>query len=608
MVRWLIALLLLLLAAAGCNSRPAELAPAGLDVAQQLAELEALPTPHGVDAADWAQLKGALAAYLVKAYPSGKIPAATTTSILAATQLTLDDANDRLQWRFASPGDYDQNGEVNISDLSPLGARLGEGGGPFPFASVLSVIDGDNNGEINISDITPIGANIGKQVLQYNVFVSYNQADYPASNGAVSALAPLGFIGLGAAVGNKTTDRLLFEVDLAARENAFYWVRPSDGTDNGTPSNPVEPLFTTITLDSGGLSGDVGEFCSLAIVNGNPAISYYDRTSGDLLYIRSTTPTGTAPEDWSAPVRIDDGLGTDVGQHTSLAVINGNPALAYYDVTAQDLHYVRSTTVDGLSFGDWTQRVELDTAGNVGHWNTLLEVAGSPAIFYYDESIGDGKYARASTADGAALADWTTFPVDGPQNSGRYGQMDIINGNPAAAFYSDAGSDVLYTRANSTDGMPQLAWPGLSLLIDGLTTQVGDEVDLEEVMGNPAIAFRDFNTFGDEKLRYVYCSTPDGMGVGDWPASLLLDDGGGWISLKVIDGNPAIAHRSDTVLKYMRSATPTGETAADWDDRIVLDRGALPTGEWVAMVEINGRPAICYYDRNVTGLKYTYME
>ena len=48
--------------------------------------------------------------------------------------------------------------------------------------------------------------------------------------------------------------------------------------------------FTTVTLDS---TNNTGQHTSYAIVNGNPAIAYYDATAQDLRYVRATNAAGT---------------------------------------------------------------------------------------------------------------------------------------------------------------------------------------------------------------------------------------------------------------------------------------------------------------------------
>lgn len=56
------------------------------------------------------------------------------------------------------------------------------------------------------------------------------------------------------------------------------------------------PWGTPVTVDASGACGDV----SLALVNGNPAISYLDGTDGQLRYIRSTGTTVPFTINWIA--------------------------------------------------------------------------------------------------------------------------------------------------------------------------------------------------------------------------------------------------------------------------------------------------------------------
>ena len=60
-------------------------------------------------------------------------------------------------------------------------------------------------------------------------------------------------------------------------------------------------------------------------------------TNGDLEYVRADDANGTA---WGTPLSVD--TAGNVGTYTSLAVVNGNPAISYYDGQNADLKYVRS--------------------------------------------------------------------------------------------------------------------------------------------------------------------------------------------------------------------------------------------------------------------------
>ena len=76
-----------------------------------------------------------------------------------------------LQWSERHTGDYDLNGEVNIADLTPIGANFKKAftAGDTDYAK-LEVIDGDENGEINIADLTPIGGNFRSLISGYDVY------------------------------------------------------------------------------------------------------------------------------------------------------------------------------------------------------------------------------------------------------------------------------------------------------------------------------------------------------------------------------------------------------------------------------------------------------
>lgn len=158
---------------------------------------------------------------------------------LSRTTLEFLDATSTF-WYYYSTGDYDQNGETNIADLTPLGRHFGEIG-PFDESSVQSVIDYDSNEVINISDITGIGIGYGSTVSQYSFYESINhETDYPSTNAEIPKLDPIDNVPFGSHTGDKSLDRLSFNLNLdETLPGAGYWVRPADGDGDGTPSNKV---------------------------------------------------------------------------------------------------------------------------------------------------------------------------------------------------------------------------------------------------------------------------------------------------------------------------------------------------------------------------------
>ena len=81
---------------------------------------------------------------------------------------------------------------------------------------------------------------------------------------------------------------------------------------------------------------------------------------------------------WNTPVVVDDGGGTDnVGQHTSLMIVNGNPAICYRDVTNGDLNYVRPTNSTGLPVKLIRFTGKGKPEGSVLEWQTASEIGNA---------------------------------------------------------------------------------------------------------------------------------------------------------------------------------------------------------------------------------------
>jgi hypothetical protein len=250
---------------------------------------------------------------------------------------------------------------------------------------------------------------------------------------------------------------------------------------------------TAVTVVS---TNNIGQYTSLCVVNSNPAISYYDVTNGDLYYVRASDVSGTA---WNAPIKVD-GVSSDVGGYTSLQVINGNPAISYYDVTNGDLYYARATDASGTT---WGTPVKVDgVSTNVGQYTSLAVVNGIPAISYYDVTNGDLYYVQASNADGST---WANAPVklDGASNnSGQYSSLAVVNGNPAISYYNVSTADLYYVRANDVNGS---GW-GTPKQLDATGT-VGTYTSLCVVDGNPAISYYDGT---NAALKYIRASNATG--------------------------------------------------------------------------------------------------
>jgi len=167
--------LLVLVSAYGCGgqkSTPPILATEEVSLYEALAELNALKTPEGVDPALFAQLKDELAKQLSAKSVSKIVASPPTGEANRVTGLTIADNGDgtfTLTWHYRNLGDYGQDGEVGISDITPIAMHYGETYDVEDENCLLAVVDGSGNGEVDIADITQIAMYFAAEVAEYAI-------------------------------------------------------------------------------------------------------------------------------------------------------------------------------------------------------------------------------------------------------------------------------------------------------------------------------------------------------------------------------------------------------------------------------------------------------
>lgn len=329
---------------------------------------------------------------------------------------------------------------------------------------------------------------------------------------------------------------------------------------------------TSSTVDSSYNTGDVGTHSKTIIVNGLPAIAYYDIANGDLLYMRANDVNGTS---WGFSTIIDT-IG-NVGMQLSIAIVNGNPAIAYYDNTNGNLKYVRATDANGTT---WGTPIAIDTTGNVGQFSSLCVVNGNPAISYYDATGQALKYVRATDADGSVWGSPQT--LESGNNRGRQTSMCIVNGNPAIGYIGFSTFVTFsFIRANDPNGS---TWGSSRPVI----ASTGGTRTMTVVNGKPAAV-----TLTSGSITYIQALDVNGS---SWPSSAITVEviGAAEPTLSIVDGNPAIAYYalSAADLKYSRANDANGSS---WQSpATVLSAGSI--GRFPNLCVVNGNPAISSYD------------
>ncbi|MCB1217417.1 PKD domain-containing protein [bacterium] len=274
---------------------------------------------------------------------------------------------------------------------------------------------------------------------------------------------------------------------------------------------------------------------SLAEVDGNPAIAYTDNAGFDLKYARSTTASGAQAADWSQIVTLNIGDGTGIAP--SLAVVDGNPAISFQDGDSDFLMYTRSNTSTGSMAADWDTLVTLDTSTNAGYKSKLRVIDGKPAIAYC--RLPELCYIRSSTATGSTALDWDPIlALDAFPDTPEYVGLIIADGNPAIATYDIDNDAFLFYSSTTPDGGLLGNWQSGKL---GFIPQNGaNTMSLALVDGTPAMCF----TYGS-KLGFASSSSPFGLPKTTWesefaeplPGNLFRDT-----SLAEVDGRAAIAY------------------------------------------------------------------
>jgi uncharacterized delta-60 repeat protein len=210
-----------------------------------LAQLDALPVPKGVKPEVFQQLKDALAAAL-RAKGTGKIictpPTGTANQVNDLAIVDDGDGTFTLRWHYRCLGDYNQDGKVDVADITPLAMHYSEGWATGEENSLAAVADGSNNQIVDVADVTQIAMYFGVQVDHFSVAESPTEGGSYVEIGSVDIETGL----------DKATKRMRFSYDLAPAAGSWYCAVPHDGAGiPGDESNKVQAAAGTPAAPTG---------------------------------------------------------------------------------------------------------------------------------------------------------------------------------------------------------------------------------------------------------------------------------------------------------------------------------------------------------------------
>jgi hypothetical protein len=589
-----------------------------------LSDVDSTAVPEGVNPTLFNQLRNELKRQLTERIDGSDRLVATAPVGTAGyvSDLAYTEGTNELTWTYMNVGDYDQNGEVGVPDITPIAVHFGHTLGPISGWPDLAdaYIDGDASGEVGVSDITPIAQNYLNTVVLYDILTSDTENGTYTMIGSVSFPYP-------------NTPPVRFTELLPAGNLGWVRVQPLDGTGGpggaGELSNPVQIAVTNeppvarfdYTQQETGFIVDFDAIDSTD--NDGTIVNYEWDWDNDGTYDFNTTTPNTTHDygsqittECTLRVTDDDGdsstitkwvyvlelavdwivvpvLGEGEGMRPSFAYIGdditGKPGIAYY--ANFNSAYIAATDVYGASWGTPTV---VETY--IPNLLSLADIDGNPAIAYNDYSDNDLKYVRATDATGMTWG--TIIDVDTTVEAGKsYIDMHEVNGNPAIAYYVGDTGTSNYIRSNDSTGD---TW-GTSIVIHPFPPS-STYLSLAVVGGVPAIGLTNNSPV---KPQFIRGDDADGTG---WSAPLdVFTDNSIWgwtslVELQTVPVTPAIACSGDGPNSVLFiSATDTAGTT--WQDPILLEDDTNKTFGEVSMAIVDGYPCVAYVEYNQVSLE-----
>lgn len=613
----LVAVIVLL--SSGCGSK------GGVTLSNVQRQIAAMPCPPGVSVELWDILTAELTTQIEKhasASPLVAGPPLDDLSIvddLSAVEQPLGSV--RLRWSYKNTGDYDQNSETNISDLTPIGRHFNKtpASGDWNQASTA---DGDLNHEVNISDITPIGRCFRQTVTEY--WVEFNASGAP---GSVFEHRDSVSFDQGEPNAN---DWLTFDHTLSLGQSGYYRVVPYYFEERGIPGTPV--YFALNQAPDAVLTADPQAGRTPLVVNfdasqshdpENLALTFEWDWEGDGVWDhQSTTPQQqheyTEEGEYAPIVRVRDSKGSESTDQLAVycfawqlhevlenvgnafALIGGRPAFLFEVADEDDppqmpvtTWYARANVAEPQSSADWdfsvlALPVDDGDGGLLGFGAQLMfEHEGRPAaMLNLNAPFREFWFGQATTSQPQDETDWSLSKIVSWQGdeTGRAAGLSI--GDRVYLFSPNAAEIRLIRSLVAEPQGPQ----------DWEVTKVADTGDETSQLVFAAYTGGQFLvTFTDQSQSRAVCATSTELnpsGPQDWQLTFLdLDRSSIAGNVVTVDNLPVwgMASFTEDSAKDMRVASglvATPQEAAEW--RLVNAQGEIDGRSYPLLTSVAG--------------------
>ncbi|MCB1216115.1 hypothetical protein KDL44_01900 [bacterium] len=198
---------------------------------------------------------------------SSGAPAGDNNKLIDLQASGLGDGSYELNWSEVNRGDYDFNGEANISDIVGIARSLEESYDQAdPGAPLLTAywVDGNQDGTVTVADISVIGQNYGNQVAGYAVSVNDSIIDPDSDGFTVLRTDSIPRVGLPNTYMTQYFGNVNDDVSVVPRD-----IELTEGIDSTPVTSPQFSIAMNIDmqlpdtefydLDGSGASGPFGE-------------------------------------------------------------------------------------------------------------------------------------------------------------------------------------------------------------------------------------------------------------------------------------------------------------------------------------------------------------